>query len=1114
MAKLLNRGKVVVQITWQATHLNISIFSGVAFFMDVVRTLSESGMGLAQSPSRSDHHRQFLAMPGHAMTTWRTLSSTTQATKPPGPRIPRVGVMKTAGVTSHFRIHPYQLIFRTDLRRHHGIPCHRFGVQVTDGAKGNKQPHHTKIRGNPRLANMSWIQQTGYVICGLGKINPRDISRDSIGCPNSRRDIKPLTSQSATHACSVVLVSDAPNGPLLAASSNSTMTSDSLRVIALISGGKDSFYSILHCMRNGHKVVALANLFPEGEGRSGLEIIEPHDASSTKTSAATPPDANLSDDDVDLNSFMYQTVGHQTIPLYAAATGLPLYRHAILGGAKYDGRDYDASQTTSLADGDETESMIPLLRGVMDRHPDANALCAGAILSTYQRTRVESVALRLGLTPLAYLWKYPVLPPPPGSLGGDDEQLLLDMASAGLEARIIKVASAGLDEEFLWQQVSSVQGVGRVKRALRRFGAAEGSVLGEGGEFETIVVDGPGVLFQKRIHVSEEGRRVIREGGGTSWLDFQAAHLEDKNVVDGDDQLHVRVPELLDPRFDSVTAVLSDPTSTSTQPKRISSVVGGLNRASIQHGSSQPGRHEMCWTVTAPNQTYVSIEDETRSLVEKIRARLDTSSLPTTAITSTIIVLKRMSDFPAINKIYGGLFEHANPPSRVTISCGDLLPQGCNVIVHMTVQTGLGAADRKGLHVQSRSYWAPANIGPYSQAIDVPLFPSVTSPPSMEPDSSAWPSKVRGVSIAGQIPLQPASMTIPDDADVKAQIALSLQHLWRVGTDQQVQLWTSAVAYFPRTTSTERMQENSRLASRAWEAAHTYGTDGDDSDEEGPDPWDRRYNSEFMSFGGSGTQPGAGASLPDPSVFRSDAHPRPIPPVFSAEVDELPRQSGVEWHAHLGLAGLDTSSVELVSSSHTAVSAGRTLDCHVHHVAVSGVPVRSVVSIAGLSGQGLVDDVQAVVSRAYSLSLPDGVEAHAKTPVPFLMYVDSERTRGPADVGSGGGDIMTGVIPCRSIWSEDGERVAAVALFSYLDQKPVLEFGTYSLRYHRMSTFRGRSEGRWWLLHIWTAENERWAPVPSLATDIVFPQYDFVLTSSGIFSVARGQVGKQGRPDE
>ena len=35
-----------------------------------------------------------------------------------------------------------------------------------------------------------------------------------------------------------------------------------LNVIALVSGGKDSFFSLLHCMANGHRVVALANLYP------------------------------------------------------------------------------------------------------------------------------------------------------------------------------------------------------------------------------------------------------------------------------------------------------------------------------------------------------------------------------------------------------------------------------------------------------------------------------------------------------------------------------------------------------------------------------------------------------------------------------------------------------------------------------------------------------------------------------------------------------------------------------------------------------------------------------------------------------------------------------------
>lgn len=47
--------------------------------------------------------------------------------------------------------------------------------------------------------------------------------------------------------------------------------------------------------------------------------------------------ANLlpTDADVDeLDSYMYQTVGHQLVEAYAACTGLPLYRRRIIGGPK------------------------------------------------------------------------------------------------------------------------------------------------------------------------------------------------------------------------------------------------------------------------------------------------------------------------------------------------------------------------------------------------------------------------------------------------------------------------------------------------------------------------------------------------------------------------------------------------------------------------------------------------------------------------------------------------------------------------------------------------------------------------------------------------------------
>jgi uncharacterized protein (TIGR00290 family) len=263
----------------------------------------------------------------------------------------------------------------------------------------------------------------------------------------------------------------------------------------------------------------------------------------------------------DLNSFMYQTVGHNVIPLYERALGIPLYRQPIVGSAIHTGTSYSHLHASSTGDSqpgfsdlvppeskmeDETESLVPLLKRIMAAHPAANALCTGAILSTYQRTRIESVALRLGLTPLSYLWKYPILPP------GSQTSLLQDMQDVGLDARIIKVASGGLDESFLWSNVTSALVIQRLEKAMKRFGTyGDGAVLGEGGEFETLVIDGPSSLFKGRIEIHEKDRQVMREGGGSAWLRILEATVVMKDPAESAG-VGCRMPKLLEERFKSI----------------------------------------------------------------------------------------------------------------------------------------------------------------------------------------------------------------------------------------------------------------------------------------------------------------------------------------------------------------------------------------------------------------------------------------------------------------------------------------------------------------------------------------------------------------------------------
>ena len=85
----------------------------------------------------------------------------------------------------------------------------------------------------------------------------------------------------------------------------------------------------------------------------------------------------------------------------ADGLGVPLVRGVVHGAPIAQGLGYGAQGV----EGDEVEDLVRLLLEVKARFPEVQAVCSGAILSTYQRLRVESVCYRLGLTSLAYLWQ-------------------------------------------------------------------------------------------------------------------------------------------------------------------------------------------------------------------------------------------------------------------------------------------------------------------------------------------------------------------------------------------------------------------------------------------------------------------------------------------------------------------------------------------------------------------------------------------------------------------------------------------------------------------------------------------------------------------------------------
>jgi diphthine-ammonia ligase len=767
--------------------------------------------------------------------------------------------------------------------------------------------------------------------------------------------------------------------------------SPGLNVIALISGGKDSLYSILHCIRNGHKVVALANLHPEQK----VKTSDDHDQNDGENVQNDSGDV-----EEDIDSFMYQTIGHSVIPLYEKALGIPLYRAPITGGAvdtariyRHDAVDQAAEHVSSTgrdsksgSDSDETESLVPLLRRIMQAHPEANAVSAGAILSTYQRTRIENVAGRLGLIPLAWLWMYPSLSAPVERTADPaavvQAGLLEDMAACGCDARIIKVASGGLDDGFLWENVSGSGSEAGVRRRLvkgmSRFAAAEdikGAVLGEGGEYETLALDGPGFLWKGKIEI--DSREVGVGEGGVAFVKLRGARCVDK-VSDGGEVRpeDVRRPALLDGVFATALERIK-----SLSLNEMGSTASGEPTLATAWSIDEPSHRlsPSTWTISnlvAP-EAGPGAEEQMNAIVQKAQHALSfpPGSISTPRSTDDIVfatvLLRSMSDFALMNQVYVSLFKKPNPPARVTVACGDTLPSHVRVMVSFVIDRG--ARDkRQGLHVQSRSYWAPANIGPYSQAMSIPLQ-----------------DQGRLVYIAGQIPLEPASMEIATQDEpwfegYCTRAVLALQHLWRIGEAMQVDWWLGAVVFM---TGGEHVQAQVRIAWELWKKMHTRPVDDEDEDD-GPqlDAWDIKYGRRAEELIHQAVE----SNLPKFSVLDEESE-LTIPPFLAVEVDELPRGSDIEWQG-LGSLCQQVTLVNLEDGTSTTVN-----ERYIY---------RCVELEAGSSEVSLEERLRPLIMSHCQVSGLSQAILYTTLPVPEGLWPGQ-------------------IIPCRSVWGREGRQLTA-----------------------------------------------------------------------------------------
>ena len=202
--------------------------------------------------------------------------------------------------------------------------------------------------------------------------------------------------------------------------------------VSLFSGGKDSSWALYQALEEGLNVERLLTVHPSED------------------------------------SYMYHVPETQLAGVAAESIGIEL--------VEVDPGDLNAGNATdSAAQGDaELEPLEEALSDLAD-DIDLAGVTAGAIESEFQTSRIEEMCDRLGIDLFAPLWQR------------DPEALAAEMLDAGFEITILQVAAYGLNESWLGRTLDA-DAIDELRALNDEYGV---HLLGEGGEFETFVTNGP-----------------------------------------------------------------------------------------------------------------------------------------------------------------------------------------------------------------------------------------------------------------------------------------------------------------------------------------------------------------------------------------------------------------------------------------------------------------------------------------------------------------------------------------------------------------------------------------------------------------------------------------------
>ncbi|MEM7819272.1 MAG: TIGR00289 family protein [Candidatus Aenigmatarchaeota archaeon] len=201
-----------------------------------------------------------------------------------------------------------------------------------------------------------------------------------------------------------------------------------MRLAALLSGGKDSLYSMYLAKKHGHKIKYIISIISENP-----------------------------------ESYMFHVPNIEFVKQQAKAMQIPIIQ--------------------KMTKGIKEEELLDLEKVLKKIRKNIDGVVTGAVASVYQKTRIDKICEVLELKSIAPLWNT------------NPEKILNNMLNENFDILITAVAAPPMDENWLGRKLD--------KRCLNELINLNKlyriSINGEGGEYETFVLDCP--LFKSKIEI-------------------------------------------------------------------------------------------------------------------------------------------------------------------------------------------------------------------------------------------------------------------------------------------------------------------------------------------------------------------------------------------------------------------------------------------------------------------------------------------------------------------------------------------------------------------------------------------------------------------------------------